>query len=79
MVYWRVPTAYSTASAQHQYAIDAHQYPTSMALPCLSLSPAALATLRPPRRHRSDALAARWDKDAASLPGAAGSTSVAAP
>ena len=26
MVYWRVPTAYSTASVQQQYAIDAHQY-----------------------------------------------------
>jgi hypothetical protein len=60
MVYWRVPTAYSTASVQDQF--DAHQYPTSTPAPhvstkraCLSLSD-GFATVYPPRRHRGDAV-----------------------
>ena len=52
MAYWRVPTAYSTASVQHQYAIDAHQHNATV-----SLTLRRRQTIRPPRRHRGDAVA----------------------
>ena len=50
MAYWRVPMTYSTASVQHQYAIDAHQHNATVSL-TLRRRNDGTSTSTPSRRH----------------------------
>ena len=56
MVYWRVPTAYSTASVQDQF--DAHQYPTSTPVLHVSTKRACLSPTASRRYVHLDAIEA---------------------
>ena len=56
MAYWRVPTAYSTASVQDQF--DAHQYPTSTPAPHVSTKRACLSPTASRRYVHLDAIEA---------------------